>query len=129
MQSIINDANISILNVSVLDSVIGIEAKTKETSGEVAGTDFNLGTRKKQEGYFQGDAASSQETEKEAEQGGGGGCWAEERGGGSGGRLFVRSCEGQKGARGRSSRVGLYRLVASATLPPANQVRDKHKDD
>lgn len=25
--------------------------------------------------------------------------------------------------------VGLYRLVASATLPPANQVRDKHKDD
>lgn len=25
--------------------------------------------------------------------------------------------------------VGLYRLVASATLPPTNQVRDKHKDD
>lgn len=25
--------------------------------------------------------------------------------------------------------IGLYRLVASATLPPANQVRDKHKDD
>lgn len=25
--------------------------------------------------------------------------------------------------------VVLYRLVASATLPPANQVRDKHKDD
>lgn len=23
----------------------------------------------------------------------------------------------------------LYRLVASATLPPANQVRDKHEDD
>lgn len=23
----------------------------------------------------------------------------------------------------------LYRLIASATLPPANQVRDKHEDD
>lgn len=29
----------------------------------------------------------------------------------------------------RQKHVGLYRLVASATLPPANQVRDKHKDD
>lgn len=26
-------------------------------------------------------------------------------------------------------RFRLYRLVASATLPPANQVRDKHEDD
>lgn len=42
-------------------------------------------------------------------------------------------CGGGTGARGR--RLGgwaefrLYRLVASATLPPANQVRDKHEDD
>lgn len=33
------------------------------------------------------------------------------------------------GVGGVGGLVGLYRLVASATLPPANQVRDKHKDD
>lgn len=30
---------------------------------------------------------------------------------------------------GREGGFRLYRLVASATLPPANQVRDKHEDD
>lgn len=40
-----------------------------------------------------------------------------------------RGSKGGEEVRGRGSKVGLYRLVASATLPPANQVRDKHKDD
>lgn len=44
-------------------------------------------------------------------------------------QVFLRAVRVEKGARGGSSWVGLYGLVASATLPPANQVRDKHKDD
>lgn len=45
------------------------------------------------------------------------------------GKGVFKSSEGGERLIGRSSEVGLYRLVASATLPPANQVRDKHKDD
>ena len=71
MQSIINDANISILNVSVLDSVIGIEAKTKETSGEVAGTDFNLGTRKKRRDIFRETLPHHRKQKKKQNRGGG----------------------------------------------------------
>lgn len=38
--------------------------------------------------------------------------------------FFKRAVRGR-----RRSGVELYGLVASATLPPTNQVRDKHKDD
>lgn len=40
----------------------------------------------------------------------------------------VREAEAAGVGGGRRA-VGLYGLVAGATLPPANQVRDKHKDD
>lgn len=35
----------------------------------------------------------------------------------------------EAGGLGGWAEFRLYRLVASATLPPANQVRDKHEDD
>lgn len=98
-----NDA-ILIINVLVLESVTGIKAKQKETIG--AGGARNklkviIRERKKQK--F-GTLLM---------------LW----------RVFLRAVKVEQGARGGSSWVGLYRLVASATLPPANQVRDKHKDD
>lgn len=43
--------------------------------------------------------------------------------------MSLKRCEGGESARAEAAGIGLYGLVASATLPPANQVRDKHKDD
>lgn len=37
--------------------------------------------------------------------------------------------EGKEGGKKKKPQPGLYRLVASATLPPTNQIRDENKDD
>lgn len=90
--------------------------------------------------------AKQRERERETKKNNKGGC----RGGG-GKFFFFKDCfrtgeeeDGKGGGRWSAVEVGqvreagwlggwaefrLYRLVASATLPPANQVRDKHEDD
>lgn len=37
--------------------------------------------------------------------------------------------EREKRGEKKKPQPGLYRLVASATLPPTNQIRDENKDD